>query len=322
MDKLDMMRIFVRVVEEGSFTGAATRLNIQTANASRAVSQLETQLRTRLLHRSTRRLALTEAGQRYLERCERILAYVDEAEAEAANAQVDPSGRLRVHASPSFGQAYVVPALVRYRERYPAVSVELTLSQHSPDIIEAGYDVMLQLSTTDLPDSRLVSHRLGDVHNVLCASPTYLDAHGVPRMVKDLEAHTCLQFVTTFFPRDRWHLHGPNGRETVAFPNAPVEINLPDALSVALREGVGIGALPMATALAMLESGALVRVLPEYRLQRLSAYAVHASRQYLDAKIKTFMDHLREAVPKALASDAEALNRAARLPEAASFSRL
>lgn len=314
MDKLDMMRIFVRIAEEGSFTGAASRLDIQTANASRAISQLESQLRTRLLHRSTRRLALTEAGQRYLDRCKRILECVDEAEAEAANARVDPSGRLRVHASPSFGQAYVVPTLVRYRERYPAVSIELTLSHHTPDIIEAGYDVMLQLSTTELPDSRLVSHRLGDVHNVLCAAPAYLNTHGVPRTAQDLEAHTCLQFVTTFLPRDRWHLHGPNGRETVAFPKAPVEINLPDALSVALREGIGIGALPMSTALAMFDRGELVRVLHEYRLQRLTAYAVHASRKYLDAKIKTFMDYLRETVPKALAADAQALCRAARLP--------
>lgn len=314
MDKLDMMRIFVRIAEEGSFTGAASRLDIQTANASRAISQLESQLRTRLLHRSTRRLALTEAGQRYLDRCKRILDCVDEAEAEAANARVDPSGRLRVHASPSFGQAYVVPTLVRYRERYPAVSIELTLSHHTPDIIEAGYDVMLQLSTTELPDSRLVSHRLGDVHNVLCAAPAYLNTHGVPRTAQDLEAHTCLQFVTTFLPRDRWHLHGPNGRETVAFPKAPVEINLPDALSVALREGIGIGALPMSTALAMFDRGELVRVLHEYRLQRLTAYAVHASRKYLDAKIKTFMDYLRETVPKALAADAQALCRAARLP--------
>ncbi|MDG0025005.1 LysR family transcriptional regulator [Trinickia sp. Y13] len=314
MDKLDMMRIFVRIAEEGSFTGAASRLDIQTANASRAISQLESQLRTRLLHRSTRRLALTEAGQRYLDRCKRILECVDEAEAEAANARVDPSGRLRVHASPSFGQAYVVPTLVRYRESYPAVSIELTLSHHTPDIIEAGYDVMLQLSTTELPDSRLVSHRLGDVHNVLCAAPAYLNTHGVPRTAQDLEAHTCLQFVTTFLPRDRWHLHGPNGRETVAFPKAPVEINLPDALSVALREGIGIGALPMSTALAMFDRGELVRVLHEYRLQRLTAYAVHASRKYLDAKIKTFMDYLRETVPKALAADAQALCRAARLP--------
>ncbi|WP_448816055.1 LysR substrate-binding domain-containing protein, partial [Bacillus safensis] len=103
---------------------------------------------TRLLNRSTRRIALTDAGQRYLDRCQRILGYIDEAEAEAADAQAKPSGRLHVHATTSFGQAYVVPAVVRYRQRYPSVAVELTLSQHVPDIIDEGYDVSLQLSAT------------------------------------------------------------------------------------------------------------------------------------------------------------------------------
>jgi DNA-binding transcriptional LysR family regulator len=312
MDKLDMMRLFIRIAEEGSFTGAASRLNIQTANASRAVSQLESHLRTRLLNRTTRQLALTEAGQRYLHRCERILADIDEAEAEAADAQARPSGRLRVHASPSFGAAYVVPAVVRYRELYPAVSVELTLSQHMPDLLDDGYDVTLQLSTTELPDSGLVSHRLGDVHSVLCAAPAYLRERGTPRTVQDLQGHSCLQIVMSVFPHDRWHLDGPNGRETVELPKAAFEMNLPDALSAALREGVGIGALPTPTALPALYSGALVRVMPEYRLQKLNAYALYASRQYLDAKIRTFVDFLREAVPKALAEDEAALCPSAR----------
>ncbi|RZF27523.1 LysR family transcriptional regulator [Paraburkholderia sp. UYCP14C] len=308
MDKLNMMRIFVRIAEEGSFTAAASRLDIPTANASRAVAQLETHLRTRLLHRSTRRLALTEAGERYLERCHQILASVDEADAEAANAQVRPSGRLRVHASPGFGTTYLVPAAVRYHERYPAVSVELTLSSGTPDLLDDGYDLMLRLSATDLPDSGLVSHRLGDVHSVLCAAPAYLRARGTPRTVQEIRSHTCLQLVMSIFPRDRWHLDGPNGRETVELPRAAIEINLPDALGVALREGVGIGALPMPNALPLLESGALVRVLPQYRLQKLTAYTVHASRQYLDAKIRTFVDFLREAVPSALAEDVAALD--------------
>jgi DNA-binding transcriptional LysR family regulator len=309
MDKLDMMRIFVRIAEEGNFTRPASRMSIQAAIASRAVSQLESHLRTRLLHRSTRRVALTEAGQRYLERCERILAHVDEAEAEAADAQAKPSGRLRVHAPPTFGQAYVVPAVVHYRERYPSVSVELTLSPYTPDILEERYDVMLQLSTAGLPDSGLVSYQLGDVHSILCAAPAYLRARGMPHTVRGLEAHSCLQFVSSFFPRDLWHLDGPNGRETVEVPKAPVEINLPDALGVALREGVGIGALPISTALPALRSGALVRVLPEYRLQKLTAYAVHASRKYLDAKIRVFVDFLREAVSHSLTEDEAALCR-------------
>jgi len=180
MDTLQMMRIFVRVAEEGSFTSAAQRIGITTAYASRSVAQLETHLRTRLLNRSTRRIALTQAGERYLARCEQILGCIDEAEAEAADAQVLPSGRLRVHSTTSFGQAYLVPAVVRYRTRYPSVGVELTLSQHVPDLIDEGYDVSLQLSTSDLPDSGLVSQRLGTVHSVLCAAPSYLKEHGTP----------------------------------------------------------------------------------------------------------------------------------------------
>ncbi|RQR40238.1 LysR family transcriptional regulator [Burkholderia sp. Bp9143] len=307
MDTLQMMRIFVGIAEEGSFTSAARRQDITTAHASRSIAQLETHLRTRLLNRSTRRIALTEAGQRYLERCERILAYIDEAEAEAADAQARPSGKLHVHATTGFGQAYVVPAVVRYRARNPSVSVELTLSHHVPDLLDEGYDVSLQLSSADLPDSGLVSHRLGTVHSVLCAAPAYLSAHGTPRTVPELDGHACLQIVTSVFPCDRWHLDGPNGRETFKLPPADFQVNVPDALGAALRDGIGIGALPLSTALPALRSGVLARVLPEYQLQTLTAYVLYPSRQYLDAKIRTFVDFLREYVPEALDADKVAL---------------
>ncbi|MFL9998222.1 LysR family transcriptional regulator [Paraburkholderia sediminicola] len=307
MDTLHMMRIFVRIAEEGSFTGAAQRLNITNANASRSISQLETHLRTRLLNRSTRRVVLTEAGQRYLERCERILAYIEEAEAEAADAQARPSGKLQVHGTTSFGQTYVLPAVLRYRERNPSVSVDLTLSQHVPDLLDEGYDVSLQLSMSELPDSGLVSHRLGDVYSVLCAAPAYLSEYGTPRTVQDLHGHACLQIVSSVFPRDCWHLEGLDGHETFEFSPADFQVNVADALAVALREGVGIGALPMATALPALRSGALIRVLPDYHLQKLTAYVLYASRQYLDAKIRTFVEFLREFVPEALMADQAAL---------------
>ncbi|WP_158940158.1 LysR family transcriptional regulator [Burkholderia sp. S171] len=308
MDTLEMMRVFVRIAEEGSFTGAAQRMNLSTASASRLVSHLEAHLRTRLLHRSTRRVALTEAGQRYRERCERILAYVEEAEAEASNAHVIPSGRLRVHATTSFGQTYMVPAIVCYQERNSAVTVELTLSQHLPDLLDEGYDVSIQLSSTQLPDSGLVSHRLGDVHNVLCAAPSYLRDHGTPRTAQELEGQACLQIVSPAFPRDRWHLDGPRGRETVELQPSAFQVNVIDALRAALSAGVGIGALPAATALDAFRTGALIRVLPEYRLQKLTVYALYASRQYLDAKIRTFIEFLREFIPQALVDDDAALN--------------
>ena len=140
MDLLRSMRIFVRVAEASSFTLAAEQLDIATAQASRAVTELETHLRTRLLNRTTRRVALTDAGNRYQARCKDVLALVDLSEAEASNAQVSPSGVLRMHAPITFGQHYVVPALTRYLKAHPLVRVELTLSQHVPDMLDEGYD--------------------------------------------------------------------------------------------------------------------------------------------------------------------------------------
>ncbi|ALL67332.1 Transcriptional regulator [Paraburkholderia caribensis MBA4] len=304
MDTLTSMRIFARVAEEGSFTGAAQRLNVTVPAVSRAVSALEAYLRTRLLNRSTRKVVLTEAGHRYLQRCEQILAFVDQAEAEAADAQVRPTGQLRVHATSSFGQTYVTPAIVRYRQRYPSVSIELTLSQHMPDIIDEGYDVSVQLSVDELPDSSLVAQRLGTVHSVLCAAPAYLREHGMPREVHELTQHACFQFVSPVYPTDRWLLEGPDGIETVHLRAGGFRINSADGLAVALKEGIGIGAVPMSTAVSALRDGSLMRVLPDYHLQPLSAYALYTSRRYLDAKIKTFVEFLRDEIPQMLSASA------------------
>ncbi|WP_204117406.1 LysR family transcriptional regulator [Paraburkholderia sp. C35] len=307
MDTLNNMRIFARVAEEGSFTGAAQRMNITVPAVSRAVSALEAYLRTRLLNRSTRRVVLTEAGHRYLQRCEQILAFVDQAEAEAADSQVRPTGQLRVHATSTFGQTYVTPAIVRYRRRYPDVSIELTLSQHVPDLIDEGYDVSVQLSVDELPDSSLVAQQLGTVHSVLCAAPSYLREHGVPRDVEELSRHACFQFVSSVYPTDRWLLEGPDGTETVHLHGGGFRINSADGLAVALKEGIGIGAVPMSTAVLALRDGSLTRVLPQYHLQPLTAYALYTSRRYIDAKIKTFIEFLREDIPQMLSASVASL---------------
>jgi DNA-binding transcriptional LysR family regulator len=304
VDTLSSMRLFARVAEESSFTAAGQRMNMSTAATSRAIAALEAHLNTRLLHRSTRRVILTEAGTRYLQRCEQILAAVEAAEAEAADAQLRPSGHLRIHASTSLGQSYLVPAIVRYQQLHPAVTVDLTLSQHAPDIIDEGFDLTVQASIAELPDSSLVAQRLGTVHSVLCASPAYLSEHGAPRTLDELSNHPCHQLVSTIFPRDRWTFEGPNGIETFALAKASFGVNVAGALAVALREGLGIGALPMSTASRLLQSGVLVRVLPEYRLQALTLHALYPSRQYLNAKVKTFVEFIREFVQRILESDA------------------
>ncbi|MEM5382582.1 LysR family transcriptional regulator [Paraburkholderia phymatum] len=311
MDTLQNMRVFVRVVEAGSFTGAAQHLNTTTAYASRAVSDLEAHLRTRLLNRTTRRIALTEAGERYLQRCEQILAYVDQAEAEASDAHARPSGKLKVHAMTSFGQHYVVPAVGRYQQRYPDVHLELTLAQRMPDLLDEGYDVALVLAQS-LPDSGLVSQRLGSAFSIACASPDYLERSGVPQTLADLRGHTCLQMITPVTPADEWTFDGPNGQETLHLGATTFQINVAEAMAVAVREGMGVAVLPIYSAIAGLRSGELVWILPEYISQEMNVYALYPSRQYLDAKIRTWVEFLRDELPATLAADQAELRKFAR----------
>ncbi len=294
MDVVRSMKIFIAVAESGSFTAAALELDATTGYVSRTISELESRLRTRLLNRTTRRIALTEAGERYLNRCRDILASIAEAEAEASEAHAKPSGTLRLHAMSSIGQNFVVPAIAAYQQRYPQVTVDLTLSQNVPDLLEEGYDVALRVSLDTLPDSNYISHALGAAHGILCAAPLYLAARGTPTTVDDLARHTCLQVaLSSVFPADSWRLIGPEGERIFRLHEHRFRVNVPDAMAVALNEGMGIGALPTFVARAFLRSGSLVRVLPDYHLQTLNIYAVYASRQYVDAKIKTWIEFLR-----------------------------
>ncbi len=311
MDTLQNMRAFVRVVESGSFTAAAQHLNTTTAYASRAVSDLEAHLHTRLLNRTTRRIALTEAGERYLQRCQQILAYVEEAEAEASDAHARPSGRLRLHAMTSFGAHYIVPAVGRYQQRYPDVSVEMTLTQRIPDLLDEGYDVSIVLGY-DLPDSALISQRIGSVFSIACASPAYLERRGVPRTPADLAHHSCLRIVTPASVFDKWNFDGPNGTETFTVSEPAFQVNLVDSMAIAVREGMGIAVLPIHSAMRWLKSGELVWILPEYTAMSLNIYVLYPSRQYLDAKIRTWVDFLRDELPATLAAEQAALKEFAR----------
>jgi DNA-binding transcriptional LysR family regulator len=301
MDTLQNMRVFVRVVEAGSFTAAAQSFNATTGAMSRAVSELETHLRTRLLNRSTRRLALTTAGERYLKRCQQILADIDTAEEEASCAHERPTGALRMHSFASIGQHYILPAISRYRALYPEVSVELTLSQRMPDLFEGNSDVAV-ITASSLPNSDLVSLLLGATFSILCASPAYLRARGAPRQPGDLAHHECLILQTPAVPANDWLLEGPAGSESMQV-TGPVQVNIAESLVVAIREGMGIGMLPLYAAIDGLRDGSLARVLPEYTLQRMNIYALYPSRKFIDAKTRTWVEFLRENMPKIIARD-------------------
>ncbi len=302
MDVFQTMRCFMAVAQSGSFTAAAVMLDTSTTNISKAVSSLEARLQTRLINRTTRRLALTEAGLRYLQRCEKIIEEMREADEEAGTAQTRPVGRLKIHAMSAVGNHYVINAIARYRETHPSVMFDLTLTNRLPDLLEEGYDMSIVLAR-DLPDSGFVAQRLGVTYSILCASPAYLKKRGVPDAPGALAAHDCLRIVNTVMPAENWIFEGPEGVETVNTPMSPFHVNTADAMTVAITNAMGIGIQPIASAVDGLRAGTLVRVLPEYHFEELNVFAIYPSRKFVDAKIKTWVDFLKDYIPVLLACD-------------------
>lgn len=310
MDIFQTMRCFVAVAQTGSFTAAAQLLDTTTTNVSKAVTSLEARLQTRLINRTTRRLALTEAGVRYLQRCEKILDQVREADEEAGTAHTTPVGRLKIHAMSAIGNHYVIDAIAKYRETHPSVMFDLTVTNRLPDLLEEGYDMSIVLAR-DLPDSGFVAQRLGITYSILCASPAYLHNRGYPESPAALGEHDCLRIVNTVMPVENWAFEGPDGVETVNIPNSPFHVNTADAMTVAITSGMGIGIQPIASAVDGLRAGTLVRVLPDYHFEEFNLFAIYPSRKFVDAKIKTWVEFLKDYIPLLLASDEQIAGSAA-----------
>ncbi|OZI66909.1 LysR family transcriptional regulator [Bordetella genomosp. 11] len=295
MDKVHNMSVFAKVVEMGSFTAVANHLDTTVGNISRAVSVLEESLNARLLQRSTRRLAVTDAGRRFYERSVAILADIDLAEAEARDALLAPRGMLRVHAVPGLGRQLVSRAVLAYRGAYPDVSVDLLLSQRMPNLLEEQLDVAVVIART-LPDSAYVSQKIGVSHCILAASPGYLAQHPAPERPEDLADHTCVLLSTVDYVPDEWHLESGDSSAVYRPVGPHFSVNDMDAMSTALRDGAGIGLIAGFSAIDDLRNGSLVRVLPGYHTYQRNVYAVYSSRQFVDAKIKRFIDVLKTHV--------------------------
>ena len=297
MDIHQAMRVFVRVVETGSFTAAAQALGYSTAQTSRLLSELESLLQARLLQRSTRRLALTEVGTRYLERCRLILGEIEDANAEAAGAHLIPRGHLRVQSTTGLGIQLLAPLVARYVKLYPQVNIDLTLSQRQPDLLEEGHDVVITLSG-DLPDSEMIGQPLGSIFSVISAAPSYLQSHGVPQTPADLNQHCCLHLVDPMFT-DSWSFRDEHGEQSIR-PGNVFQVNVAEAMAQAAQAGLGVCLLPDYVAVDSYQRGSLVRVLPHYRLNEKSIFALYPSRRFLDAKVRTWVEFLKQEIPKVL----------------------
>lgn len=231
------MRVFVRVASSGSFAAAGRALRLSQTAVTKHVEAIEARLGVRLLHRTTRRLTLTEAGRGYLDACGRILAEIDEAEEAAAAGQAEPRGSLRMNLPVSFGTLQVVPWLSQFCARHPHVGIELGLSDRVVDLVEEGWDLAIRIGV--LAESSLVSRRLAPCRMLVCASPAYLETHGTPRSVRELAEHNCLGYtLSDRLGYDFWRF-GADG--TVKVPVAgTLRANNGDALRAAALAGLGI----------------------------------------------------------------------------------
>ncbi|WP_321845208.1 LysR family transcriptional regulator [Paraburkholderia bannensis] len=301
---LHAMSAFVQVVDAGSFTGAAEHMALSMGQVRRVVTELENRLQTKLLRRTTRRLTLTSAGERYVSQCRTILALVSDAESEASGARIQATGRLRVLCTTSFGDRYVIPLVTRYCALYPAVTVEYSASQYVPDLLAEGLDVSVYLARR-LPDSSMVAQRLGAVHGVLCAAPEYLAQHDYPESVAALAGHACLRIVNSSTTQ-HWEL--TDGNTVHLFePTGQFSADHPEAVLQAARGGQGIAMLPGFLVLEALERGELVRMLPQWRSQDVDVYVLVPSREFLEAKTVAWVEFLRAELPIALERDTERL---------------
>ncbi|MCC8392633.1 LysR family transcriptional regulator [Paraburkholderia sp. MMS20-SJTR3] len=299
---LHAMRAFLRVIDSGSFTAAAQQMDLTTAQVSRLVTDLEKRLGAKLLQRSTRQRALTDAGADYADRCREVLALIEEAEAEVAGQSTVPHGRLRVQCMVNFGQRYVAPMMGDFCARFPQLTVEYSTSQYVPDLLARGVDVSLYLAES-LADSGLVARRLGTTFSVLCAAPEYLAKHRKLRSPDQLGNHSILRLVNPSV-RPEWNLVDRSGAAHQLDLRGQLIADTPDMLlDVALR-GAGITLLPLFTVIDAVRAGRLMRVLPQWRSPDIGVYALLPSRQFLNAKTRAWLEWSEQYVAPRVAEDA------------------
>lgn len=280
------MRVFVRTVDLGSISAAAGELALSSQLAGKQIRALEESLGVKLLNRTTRRQSLTDEGRLFYERATNILA-----EMEAAQAQIDesrslPRGRLRISAPITFGSRALAPRLARFMKEYPEVTVELSLTNRTVDLVDEGFDVVFR--TGDLPDSGLIARRLAPHRLVLCAAPDYLKKSGVPRTPEDLQRHECLVFAHTSM-RTQWSFNGPKGSVTIPI-NGRFSTDSGEALRAAAIAGLGVILQPSELLAEDIQAGRLTRLLAKYEPSPRPLHALYAPDRRMTPKLRSFLD--------------------------------
>jgi DNA-binding transcriptional LysR family regulator len=285
MDRWQAMRVFVKVAETGGFAEAARRLYMSAPAVTRAIASLEDAIGARLLIRTTRSVKLTEAGQRYLIDCQRILADLADAEAAAAGSYTTPSGTLVVTAPVLFGQMHVLPIVMDYLSQHPAVMAQTLFLDRVTNLVEEGIDVAIRIGR--LPDSELNAIRVGTVRRVVCASPSYLAEHGEPLTPAGLADHRVIANLSAW-PSLEWRFGGEHKTSINIQPR--LVSNLNEATIAAAMEGWGLTRVLSYQVEAAVRDGRLRIVLADFEEGPLPVHVVHAGGRAPSAKIRSFVD--------------------------------
>ncbi|MBK9133042.1 MAG: LysR family transcriptional regulator [Betaproteobacteria bacterium] len=295
MDRWAEVALFVHVAELGSLTKAAEALDLSNAAASRHLAALEERLAARLVHRNTRRLALTDVGEAFYRRCKPLLAELHEAEAEVNAAVLKPTGTLRITGSLSFCMMHIAPRLPEFTERYPDLRVEIVAANRYYDLLDSGIDVAIRTREFEA-DSNITVRRLAETRRILAASPQYLQRHGAPATPHDLAKHKLLIYTNAHNPDQLRFTH--DSQVLVLPVKGLLEANDGQVLRAAALKHLGILVQPMYIVHEDVVAGRLVPVLRDWELPRLTVNVAYQSRRHLPAKVRCFVDFLVEQFEK------------------------
>jgi DNA-binding transcriptional LysR family regulator len=294
-DEVAELQLFVEIIKAGNLSAAARALNSSPAAMSRGLSALESRLGVRLVTRTSRTFALTEEGQLFYERCERIVEEIAEAEAEASSQGKTVKGKMRIGAPMSIGRRLIAPLIARFVEKYPGIEAHLDLSDSGLDVIDDGLDVALRAG---LPtDASVIAKKILSTRRAVCASPSYLKRHGIPRRPEDLQQHDCIRLVRGRRVMDTWSFQ-ENGKRFELTVNGALTTNSGEVMHNWVRAGRGIALKAVWDVQPDLEAGTLVECLREFWCDEIDLFAICANRQHLFPRIRVFLDFISATLPE------------------------
>jgi len=300
MDRIELFRIFTRVVESASFTRAADTLGLPRSSVSAAVQTLETRLGTRLLHRTTRKVAPTQDGAAFYERCLRLIEDMDEAENLFRRSASDPTGRLRVDLPSRIGRLIVAPALPEFLTRYPGIDIDLGMTDRAVHLIEESVDCALRVGP--LSDSGLIARPFGTLRLINVASPDYLERYGTPRTPADLASHFAVNYASPSSGRvEDWEWIEGGEARTVAVPGR-ISVNSAEGSIACCLAGLGLIQIPAFDVIDHLKEGRLVEVMPDHSAAPMPMALLYPHRQHLSRRLQVFANWLEGLMREVIAA--------------------